>query len=102
MSRDPQILGGEFLPLADRAYAALQRIRRLLQQFSLPLPADQAALARTKVILLESNQGCDQLLDSVAATGRNSQIGAALLPGRGRLAWVLLVNCQSVNSGHIT
>src|SRR5260370_16409758 len=86
MSRDPQILCGEFLPLVDRAYTAVQRIRRLLEQFSLPLPADQAALARTKVILREGNQGVDQLRDSVAAAGRNSQIGAApsLLPDRDR------------------
>src|SRR5260370_31828075 len=61
MSRDPQILCGEFLPLVDRAYTTVQRIRRLLEQFSLPLPPDQAALARPKVILLEGNHGCAQL-----------------------------------------
>jgi hypothetical protein len=45
MSRYPQILRREFLPLPDNAYAAVQRSCRLLQQFPLPRPADQAALA---------------------------------------------------------
>jgi hypothetical protein len=45
MNRDPQVLRGEFLTLPNRIYAALKRNYCLLQQFSLPLPADQAALA---------------------------------------------------------
>src|ERR1700730_2284876 len=36
----PQLLGGEFLTLADRDHAALQRSPRLLQQFSLTLAAN--------------------------------------------------------------
>src|SRR6266849_2856215 len=75
MNRRSQILRGEFLALPDSPDAPLQRNRRLLQQLSLPLPADQAGLTRTKIILRERNQGRDQLLNSVAAAGRNGKVG---------------------------
>src|ERR1700704_3426170 len=77
MSRYPQILRGEFLTLPNRVYAALKRTCCLLQQFSLPLPTDQAALTRTEVILRKCDQGCDQLLDPVAPARRNFYIGGA-------------------------
>src|SRR3979409_1693765 len=77
MSRDSQILRSEFLTLPNRVYAALKRNCCLLQQFSLPLPTDQAGLTRTEVILRKCDQGCDQLLDPVAPARRNFDIGGA-------------------------
>src|SRR3979409_2033183 len=78
MSRDSQILRSEFLTLPNRVYAALKRNCCLLQQFSLPLPADQAAaLPRTEVILPKRDQGCDQMLDTAAPARRNFDIGGA-------------------------
>src|SRR3982075_2627424 len=80
MSRDSQILRSEFLTLPNRVYAALKRNCCLLQQFSLPLPTDQAALTRTEVILRKCDQGCDQLLDPVAPSRPNFDIGGAPAP----------------------
>jgi hypothetical protein len=51
LNRQPQILGSEFLTLPNHRYATLQRNRGLLQQLTLPLPADQASLPGAKIIL---------------------------------------------------
>src|SRR5665647_222395 len=71
MSGHSQLLCGEFLTLTDDLYAVLQGRRCLLQQFTLPLPPDQAALARTEIIPRKANQGCDQFLDPIAPIRRN-------------------------------
>src|SRR5437016_10439698 len=83
MSRRPQLFRRQLLALAHHFQAALQRIRRLLQQFSLPRPADQAVLPRAQIVPRERNQGRDQLRNPVAAARRDSKIGAKppLLPG---------------------
>ena len=52
----PQLLGGEFLALLEHRHAALQRSHGLLQQFALPLPADQATLLRAEIFLRKPDQ----------------------------------------------
>src|ERR1700720_4180421 len=47
-TRRPQFLSGELLPLANHIHAASQHNCCILQQSSLPLPADQPSLAQTK------------------------------------------------------
>src|ERR1019366_430062 len=93
----------EFLGLAQCPYAALQQIRGLLQQFSLPLPPDQTALVRAEIILREYHQGCDHLLDSVAPARRNRAIGTApsLLQSRGRLPCCINSPTCPLRSNHV-
>ena len=61
----------QLLALPDHLDAAPQRSRRLLQQFPLPGPADQAALAAAKIILRETDQCRDQLRHAIATARRN-------------------------------
>src|SRR5882757_9192694 len=75
MGGGPKFLGGQFLALPDHVHASPQRRSGLLQQFALTRPADQAAFAGAEVILCESDQGCDQLGNAVAAAGRDSVLG---------------------------
>ena len=56
-SRDPQIFRGQLLALFDDADAAPERDDCCLQQFTLPLAADQTALPRAKITLRKRNQG---------------------------------------------
>src|ERR1700733_11409791 len=74
MGRTAQLLGGELLAVRHHLYAALQRNRCLLQQFSLPLPSDQAALPRPEIIPRECHQRCDQILNPVAPPGGNPEL----------------------------
>src|SRR6185295_10963478 len=81
MSRCPQLLRRKLFPLLYHRYAAPQRIRRLPQQFSLPLSANETGFARTKIVLRKIHQSCHQLLHPVAPTRRNREIRPALRSG---------------------
>src|SRR5580693_8343668 len=78
----PQILRDELLSLLGIANAVLQQFHCLPQQLPMPLPADQAALARTKIIQRKCNQRRDQLWDAITPARRDSKIGAACLSHR--------------------
>src|SRR5436190_23225848 len=53
--RCPQLLGGQFLALADHGDAALERIRRPLHELPLPLARNQASSASPDTILREAD-----------------------------------------------
>jgi hypothetical protein len=53
----PKVFRHQFFALASLTNAALQQIRRLLQQFPLSLPADQTTLPRAEIILRKPDQG---------------------------------------------
>src|SRR5436190_12157716 len=73
--RCSQLLGGQFLALADHGDAALERIRRLLHELPLPLARNQASFARPEIILGEGDQSADQLGDPEPAARRNPELG---------------------------
>src|SRR5665213_3033625 len=75
----PQILRHEFLTLVDHIYAASQQIRGLAQQCPMPLPADQAALLRAKVISRKSDQRRNQFLEPITPARRNLKIESPCL-----------------------
>src|SRR5260370_40244531 len=66
MSGRPQLFRGELLALPDHIDAAMQHIGCVLQQFPLPLPTDQPALASAKIFLRKNDQRSDQFWDAVA------------------------------------
>src|SRR5215468_2870114 len=74
IGRQSQILRGELLATTDHVHAPLQRVRGLLQQLPLPLPADQPALARFKIIPCERDQGGDQFRDAVTPPRGNPEL----------------------------
>src|SRR5258708_19992403 len=76
MSGRPQLFRGELLALPDHIDAAMQHIGCVLQQFPLPLPTDQPALASAKIFLRKSDQRSDQFWDAVAPARRDFEIGA--------------------------
>src|ERR1700722_4348293 len=73
LSRRPQLFRQKFFPRSHRRYAALKRIRSVLQQFSLPLAADQGPLARPEIIPHKRRESGNQLRNSIASAGRNSE-----------------------------
>src|ERR1700690_517430 len=76
--RHSQILGGQFLALADGGNAALQRSRGLLQQLPLPLPSNQAVVAEAEIVLREPDQGGNQFPDPITPARRNAEIRSTL------------------------
>src|SRR5262249_8985452 len=64
--RRPQILRGQLLALPDRGQTALKRSRSILQQPSLAFPSDESALILPEVVGRKTDQGCDQIPDSIA------------------------------------
>src|SRR5882724_6438572 len=81
MRGGPKFLGGQLLALPDYVHTATQRRGGLLKQFALARSADQARFVRAEVILCEFDQGRDQLWESIAAAGGDSE-----LPSRVHLA----------------
>jgi hypothetical protein len=77
MGGTAQLLGSELLTFRQHLYAAPQRSCCLLQQFSLPLPSDQAALPRSEIIPRERDQRSDQFLNPIAPPGGNPELGNA-------------------------
>ena len=57
----PQFLCGKLLALPDHIDAALEAHNSLLEQSTLPGPADQASLTGSKIVVCEADQGGDQL-----------------------------------------
>src|SRR6516162_4211600 len=74
IGRHSQIFRGELLAATDHVHAPLQRVRGLLQQLPLPLPADQPTLARSKIIPCERDQGGDQFGDAVTPPRGNPEL----------------------------
>src|SRR5258707_52008 len=78
------------LAVADHLDAAPERIGRLLQQFSLPSPAEQPLPPAAQMGPQNPNQGRDHPRAPVPAAGGASKSGATppLLPDSRRLAWL--------------
>jgi len=65
ISRRPQILRRQLLPLPDSGDAPLQGGGRLLQQTALSGPRDQPTFGRAEEILGEADQGREQFGDAI-------------------------------------
>src|ERR1700733_6789902 len=72
--RPSQFFRSEFLTASNHRNAAMQHIRRLPQQFPLPLAPDQTVLARPEKIPRKDHDSRDQLLDAISPGRRNSEL----------------------------
>src|SRR5882757_6250017 len=73
IGRSPQILRGQFFAAAYHLDASLQRFRRLPQQPPLAFATDQAALARSKIILRKDNHRRDEFAEAVTMPRGNPE-----------------------------
>src|SRR6478672_11996577 len=80
VGRRPKFLGGEFLALPYHLKATEQRSDRLLQQFALPRPADQSALARAEISLSETDKARYQFRDALPPASRDPEHGQSIRP----------------------